>query len=501
MVAVSLSAAVVWQGGEIVEASKFTPREYEGGVLLVASGVVVATPNTTNRVWWAFDATNQLFDSSFNLNDGTEINTPTFVPQIASISPYYDFDLASEESIRKRSANNIPQSAGPYTLTAWFKTDSTASRSILWVGEQGRTGAEEEIRLFMDGDGNMRARVADDAGSQQAESVGVYSDGVWHFVAARYTTTVLRDLWIDGVVDGINTTFRPFPDGMDAVAVGAIDGDDLTGTYFDGGIDDPQVWRVALSNAQLQELMDSTKAGKGLLANGADTNNPTTAHLMEYAGVSADASGNGDHATIDGATFAVNTNGSERTGYYVFDGVNDQMNIGAPLSSNMIFGASSFTVNAWIKPRGVSFVSGAGIVTYKELGGSQRGPFDMLIGADDNLYFRVYDDDGFSGYIARLATTPLASNEWNMVTGVWTGGTTDAAIKVYVNGAQVDDTNKGVGTFSSLNNGTGARIRFGDHDDMTLPYEGDMDDVRIYTKTLTTQAITNLFTATKELYL
>lgn len=97
---------------------------------------------------------------------------------------------------------------------------------------------------------------------------------------------------------------------------------------------------------------------------------------------------------------------------------------------------------------------------------------------DDKLLFQVFDETNDKN-IVRSYNTAITSfqGEWIHLAGTYSGGTTDAALKVYLNGSQVDDTDGGSGDFISCRN-TAAIVDIGNLNGNFA--NGKIDDVMIF---------------------
>lgn len=83
----------------------------------------------------------------------------------------------------------------------------------------------------------------------------------------------------------------------------------------------------------------------------------------------------------------------------------------------------------------------------------------LFCDASDKLNFEVYDETA-DAYISRLYNTALSQNRWLHITATYDGGTASSGIKLYVNGAAVDDTTVEDGVFVTERD-TAALVRVG----------------------------------------
>jgi len=94
-----------------------------------------------------------------------------------------------------------------------------------------------------------------------------------------------------------------------------------------------------------------------------------------------------------------------------------------------------------------------------------------------------------STYIGRDSNTSvLTAGSWQHVAMTWDGGTTNAAIKDYLNGVQVDTTNDGSGTFTGPYSGSDLKFNIGlqiNGGAPTAVFNGSIAEVVLYNVALT----------------
>lgn len=121
-----------------------------------------------------------------------------------------------------------------------------------------------------------------------------------------------------------------------------------------------------------------------------------------------------------------------------FDGVDDRIDIGTVQGPQ-----SAFSCSVWVYP---STVVGA-LLIFALYDSSLNQGYCQFFRNGSNLNARL--EGSSANYIGRIATGIFTANKWHHVCMTWSGGTTAASIKVYVNGIQKDDTNDNAGTFSA----------------------------------------------------
>lgn len=188
------------------------------------------------------------------------------------------------------------------------------------------------------------------------------------------------------------------------------------------------------------------------------------------------------NGTLTGMTAALTSGwkGTTRPGGYgelVYDGVNDYVTMGDVYN---VTGA--FTVAAWI--RATSF-SNTPMILSKYNGGAAAGVSWYLgFSSNDgtNLILLIAGATLGTIYISREYSVALSLNKWYRVLGTYDGGTTSAAIKLYLNGTRVDDTDVVLGVFvTPFSTTTAVTIGQGFNNNVvSYLFTGSIDDVRMW---------------------
>lgn len=201
--------------------------------------------------------------------------------------------------------------------------------------------------------------------------------------------------------------------------------------------------------------------------------------LDEGAGTTAgDATELGNDGTITGATW----NGSGQVGSdsLSFDGVDDYVS-----GIYALGGASTFTVSGWVR-----FDTFGTNHTFLEDWDSGTNPravncyFNNVDSTTMNANIHLEDSAGNTTFnvISTNIQDNLTTGEWAHATWVWDGG----VIKFYLNGTELTSAAYSV----SALNGPSASQHIGALQTLTTDYlNGDIDDVRIYDRALSTPEI------------
>jgi len=193
-----------------------------------------------------------------------------------------------------------------------------------------------------------------------------------------------------------------------------------------------------------------------------------------------DASGYGNDGTISGATcnsttpYSVFGQGSGKNSLS-FDGVNDYILIPA----SAYFDVQKFTISAWTYS---SNYSRNQFIFEKTTNGAVNTQYSCFFGGGV-IYFRTYNSAGSGDDLAVAITTAgVQNNQWNLIVCAYDG----LAKKIFVNGAEKASKSYSQ-TLMTNPNGTSVIGAYGSG--TSYFFSGFIDDVRIYSQSLTQSQI------------
>ncbi|MBI3231684.1 MAG: fibronectin type III domain-containing protein [Candidatus Doudnabacteria bacterium] len=198
-------------------------------------------------------------------------------------------------------------------------------------------------------------------------------------------------------------------------------------------------------------------------------------HFDETSGTTtADSSGNGNNGTlVNGPVWT--TNGKIGSAL-VFDGVNDYVDAGNSPSLNP---ANQITIAAWAKP---SSIAQSQFIVAKD--NVPAGTLQYFLRFQGSSGVRFAIRTSVDNYFTVSTPTAIATNTWYHVVGVYDGST----MKVYVNGTLLGSTN-----VSGLMANNGVNVRIGRRQDTALPFNGVIDEVKIYDRALSQSEVMGLY--------
>ena len=187
-----------------------------------------------------------------------------------------------------------------------------------------------------------------------------------------------------------------------------------------------------------------------------------------FNGNAQDASGNGNHGTVNGATLTSDRLGNQNGAYLFSSGGNPQytasnINVGQSILGNS---PNSLSYSVWI-------IGSGSIITKRH---SQFGS------SWASLHSNYFDADA-PNYLGRSCLIPPSSTNWNHIVAV----KNNTEYLVYLNGqflcSFIDNY-----TISSQE-----ALRFGFHGAWNFGFDGKIDDIGIWNRALSPQEITNLY--------
>ena len=340
-------------------------------------------------------------------------------------------------------------------------------------------------------------------------------------------------IYLNGNLDKKALVSPPSDSGLESINLGAGSGG--TGQFNDGFLDEVSVWDTALTNDQLKSLYEMQKApyvssglasftskvfeatssasswwklkpkpvapyGKELPANTETeyssanvdmTNIVGVWHLNETHGTIYDSSGNNNHSSLVAGTPAYNQPG-KFNGALNFDGTDDYVFFGTGPSMS---GSTDFTVSMWLKTTkdGATGQNGMSLVSQRDPGWD-GGEYLINIGRnydgnDPNpgkVLFVVWEDGGpqvnnFWSY------RRVDDGKWHHLLVVREGLT----LRIYIDGT-LDREATGAGPLDTLDP-TYYTVFGRDELYEDRYYEGDLDEVAIWSRALSSSEVLSLY--------
>jgi hypothetical protein len=249
-------------------------------VILTASAAAVAPPAGLVG-WWTGDGANPTTAPDLaGANPGTLTNGATHAPGLVGNA----FSLnGNNQYIDLPTGTNIPVGNATYTLMAWIKPNAAGNEGIIGYGNYGSGNQVNAFRLVDNGTGHLNLLNYWWANDLEADT-NVPATGAWHLAVAEFDGSTRRIL-LDGVVVGMDTPTGHNVPSPSNFRIGSTN----RGEYFNGLIDEAQVYNRALTLAEVQAIFTAGAAG---LVKGARASDPAVVPTggftaTAYAGVAS----------------------------------------------------------------------------------------------------------------------------------------------------------------------------------------------------------------------
>lgn len=462
----------------------------------------LTTPTSVDtglKGYWSFNAPDMngtsAYDRSGAGNTGTLTGGPTRT--IGKIGQALNMVAASSYVTIPDSASLSPTAA--FTLSFWIRPTATVTGSEKTLVLKSET-SQRTFHVQSTSAGAVKFNVASSIGDS-GSNYGVSPDGVIVQNQWTHVTTVFdgagsgnsgrAKIYINGVEQPVTytgTIAATVPNATSPLVFGSL----LTATY-----DEARFYSRALSAAEIKGLYDvgaddkvnsaaSQPQGTGRLDSG------LTGYwkLDDGSGTSAtDASTNANTGTLtSGPTWTTGQIG----GAVDFDGTDDYIAMGDPASGVLdIVDSTNFTLSGWFNRD--TFTTDDAIVS-KRLGvaSGNSGYIVYIDDATDKLTFEV--SDGTDEYQLESVSTFTATG-WHHYTIVW-DDSGSGQTKLYINGASEAAT--ATGTFANVNSLANsvsflAGLYLDGVDTPTLPFDGKLDDIRVYSRALSAGEVAQLY--------
>lgn len=399
-------------------------------------------------------------DSTAEGNNGT-VSGATWTTS-GMIENALSFNGAS--SVTKTGSATVLKPSTEVSVSAWIKAGSTDTGGSEIVS----MGDSYAVRL--DTTGNIRFFYYNGTTWVSTVTSGVnLKNNLWHYVVAQKTSSSV-EIYVDGVlkITSANTGTITYNQGANFVIGKHGNGDAIYD--FTGLIDDVRIYNRPLTAQEISTAY--VNATSDLVAHW---------KLNEGSGTAiSDSSGNGRNGVMNGATWTTGNIGAGLS----FDGINDYINLGDILDA----GSGNMTVTAWVKFGALNANQKIAIKSHSlspwlswqlQLWGSQpqtNGVEPMFTLATTDI-----------GYYSAGYWGEISADTWYHISGVKNGN----SLLFYLNGTTNDtwsDTISG-----TVQNGDGSLWIGSGWNGTDEPFNGVIDDVRIYNRALTSEEIYALY--------
>jgi hypothetical protein len=434
-------------------------------------------------------------------NTGTSSGSPT--PTIGKFGQALDFD-GSDDHINVTSAASLDIDATEdFSLAGWFNRDLFAADHTIVAKRNGQADTDDGYVVYIDDSTDQLVFEVSDTGDTDEYSVAstaTFTVSGWHHFVAVWDqdSATGTEVYIDGVANGTDTgTIADVGDLTEAIAF-RIGSETDGGNRFDGKLDDIRFYSTALSASDAYQLYTSGNATVN-----APIEDPLSQSLLGYwkmddgTGTNAtDASGNGNTLTMTGSP-TWTAPGQIGASTLDFSGTAQYLSVADPASNILDFGVdgASFTITGWFNRD--TFANDHTLVAKKlsQSTTSDDGYIAWIGGGDDLFHFRV-DEAGSTDTYSIASASAFTATGWHSFAISWNDNSSlTTPVNLYIDGTLSSGTTSGtfanVGTFAN-----NEAFALGAESDGGNPFDGKIDDIRIYNRALSTDEVSKLYQTT-----
>ncbi len=303
------------------------------------------------------------------------------------------------------------------------------------------------------------------------------SIGTWQHVALTYDkASGTAKIYYNGAlaVSANVGSFTPLTDTKYFLIGGRTYGNSVANPadVFPGGLDQISIYKRALSSNEIAAIYLSgtnvhTSPLDGMVAwwraeentlDSASTNSGVAANLSYGAGEVGQA---------------FNCNGS--TTIHIADGP-------------QFYLTNAMTVDGWIKPTGDGYA-----IFWR--GDTRPGydPFTLSMEGNSNIIFSINDGNNNGAIVGTKTFIPY--NQWSYVAATYSWLGTYGALKFYINGNLVDQTNTTIRPFGPLVQADDPEVDIGSINTGGFGFTGDIDELTVYSRALSAAEILAIYQA------
>lgn len=384
-----------------------------------------------------------------------------------------------------------------FTLSMWVKSASSANPASRQYLLSKTGGGRPGYGMYFETNGRAVFGVDDDNTWNPDDTVSsirdIY-DGQWHQIVATKEQTKYINIYIDGVLENINTTLTAIAtlSNTRSVLLGDLDTID-NGSEFIGTIDDVKIYRNALTPEQVKieynQGMASSLGALSTESNGKDasfgsdrsacvpgdtsTCNPPTGwwNMDENTGTTInDISSYSQNGTQVGAGIKW-SRGKFGMGTEFSGGTNSAyLNILDANQLDLLNG--SFSLFIWVKNNKDSTTDN--MVAYKGALAANSVGYRLQVASTTTGVPTLYISNGTSYIVNGLAgTTDVCDGNWHYVGFTWNPA---VGAKIYVDGAVDAQT----AVTSAVNMNSGFSLMIGGYTSTNYTLDGTVDELKTY---------------------
>jgi hypothetical protein len=400
-------------------------------------------------------------DESGNGNNGNVNGATLTTDRFGNVGKAYSFDGSSNSITSNTSFFNIGWDQ--FTVSGWVSLNDVNKISQTIFNTIPHEGIDLNYNYESTSQHNFSAFIGSYSGvpawdialnSQGAKKD--YENNKWfHFTLIK--SGLKYYLYINNILDMIISSSIAPTNTQSKITLGS---NNVRPEYFGGKLDDIRIYNRALSSDEITQIYNSEKPAT-------DLSNGLVAYYP-FNGNANDESGNGNNGTVNGATLTTDRFGNVGKAYS-FNGGDNNISVS---KNQQILNYCSFS--AWFKLIGNQRVNQYYII-------------DARISFGNNSTYLNVDRDLIQTLGFSYSTSVINDNNWHQIISSYDGSVT----KIYLDGTLINQSSQG-NLNIVLNN-----LRIGNSCNNNECFNGNLDDIRIYNRTLSSDEVTALYNSEK----
>lgn len=224
--------------------------------------------------WWKFDG--DATDSGSGGNNGTAVNTPTYVAGYIGTNAL-NFDGLTNGQYVSIGNPAAVQITGNITISAWFAAhEMPPVNDYLPIAGKGYVGGAPDSQAYL-------FRIATDSGGVTTFDCGTYENGNSHYAQWTFTFTVdiAADSWYNAICRFDGSAWKIFINGAEEASltdstapvsntanflIAAEETDGVVERWWNGKLDDVRLYNRALTSQEIADLVSQTEGGAPVVA-------------------------------------------------------------------------------------------------------------------------------------------------------------------------------------------------------------------------------------------
>ncbi len=401
-------------------------------------------------------------------SNGTEC--PTFL-ETGHTGSAARFD-GVDDAVALPSAATLGLYDHDFTVSAWVKLDSTSGGDKTILGTAEKTSNHGLHLTVRQGKPYMGFYGNDTAGKTTLET-GRWYHLVWRYQKTNWPATAYAQaIYVNGQLDAYKTYSDPFM-GTGTVYLGRA----WPGTYFDGLIDDVQIYHRALVYYEIQELffgsgpvvalsMDEARLVGGSWPEGGSRIEDRSGWEQHGRLLSRDRDNKAVPGVVGAYALALGGNGE-----YVY------------IPNDNALNPSRFTIAFWAKINHTEqnyAIAYKGNVPNSGYGGAWSFGAIAVHNGGPGIKFSVQNNQ--DAVYKQIGEYTWADNEWHHIVGIYNG----AQAILYVDGVQRGSAPVNYTAYNRSSINLGSYIE-------DSVFDGQLDDFRLYPRVLSEEEIKGLY--------